>query len=200
VIDSRGNIKLATSSLQLARTDSIFAAIRSDTLRLYDSGLTQRCVMPLYGASVNLTGEYVVLSTGDSEAVYDIDGTLLFSAPAGSQIFSASSETLIVRTGSWGENCVTLRDLSGTELSSEYATIFTIDDSRLAYGIMDENGSMLFGLMSGDGTPVTEAIYFTMARAADGLYCADTGSGAVLLDAEGNIINTFEISEHTVQN
>lgn len=46
--------------------------------------------------------------------------------------------------------------------------------------------------MAYDGSFVTDALYDSLACVTEGMYCADTSTGAVLVDAAGNIMNTFK--------
>lgn len=200
VIDSSGRTRLAPSSLQLARSGNIFAMIRGDSLRIYDSELTITAIMPLGGSYVNLTGEYIVVSGANSEAVYDVYGTPLFSRPAGTQISSAGNGAFIVREGKWGDKCVYLTWLDGSPLSEACNSIYLLDSARLAYAMKDDAGELKYGLMSMDGSFVTEPLYASLSAVTDGMYCADTSSGAVLIDEDGNILNTFAASPDAPQN
>lgn len=192
VIDTDGKIRLAASNMLLARSDSIFASIRGDVLRVYNSELELISVTALDGAQVNLTGDYIVLSRSDSETVMDAHGTELFTMSAGAGVSSAGNGLFIVREGDWSQNSVTLRRQDGTVLSQSCRSIYRLDADRLAYCISDENGVVFYGLMANDGSFVTEALYDSLACVTDGMYCADISTGAVLMDAEGNITNTFK--------
>lgn len=200
VIDSAGNIKLTPNNLKLARSGDIFATIRGDALRVFDSELMITSVIPLSGATANLTGNSIVISQPDQEAVYDVYGSLLFSAPPGSQITDIGSGTYIVRSGPWGEKCVELTWLDGSPLSDPHESVYALDGSMTAYAAKDADGVMRYGLMSYDGACITDAVYLSMACVADGMYCADTENGAVLLDSAGNLLNTFVISDDGLQN
>ncbi|MBQ4088676.1 MAG: WG repeat-containing protein [Clostridia bacterium] len=191
VIDTDGRVRLAPSSLQIARSGDIFAMIRGNSLRVYDSELVITSITPLNGAHVNLTGEYIVVSGDDSEAVFDVYGTPLFSRPTGAQISSVGSGAFIVRDGKWGEACVELTWLDGSTLSEPCNSIYFLDNTRLAYALMTESDELKYGLMSIDGNFVTEAIYDSLAVVTDGLYCADVSDGAVIIDENGNVLNTF---------
>lgn len=197
VIDTSGHIRLAASSRQLARTDSLFAAIRGDTLRIYDSKLTQTGIIELYGTSVSLTSKYLVISGSDSDSVYDLYGAHLFTIDGLSSISCVAEGKFIVRQGNWGEACVALRNIAGELLSEPCNSIYMLDDNRYAYGLGDEP---LFGLMDTDGNFITEAKYISLAYVTDGIYCADIENGAVLIDADGNIINTFKAYNADLQN
>ena len=199
VIDSKGSILLAPNSRQLARSGDIFAMIRGDALRVYDVDLKITAVMPLNGAEVNLTGEYIIISAADSEAVYDAYGNLLFTAPAWSHITDAGNGVFIVRSGSWSDASVTLLWLDGSPLSPACHSIYTLDSANLAYAIADSDGILRYGIMAADGTFVTDAIYNSIACVTEGMYCADTDTGAVILDSHGMIMNTFKSSSKTPQ-
>lgn len=200
VIDSNGNIMLTPNSTQLARSGGIFAMIRGDALRVYDSEFTITAVMPLNGAEVNLTGDYIIISSVDSETVYDAYGTLLFSMPAGSHISSAGNGVFIIRSGPWNEASVYLAWLDGSALSQPCYSIYPLDSKNLAYALADEHGVLRYGIMTSDGTLITECIYNSIACITEGMYCADTETGAVILDSDGMIMNTFKASHSEPQN
>jgi len=200
VIDSNGTILLTPNSTQLARSGDIFAMIRGDALRVYDSDLKITAVMPLNGAEVNLTGDHIVISTADSEAVYDAYGTLLFTMPAGSHIASAGNGAFIVRSGSWNDASVSLTWLDGSALSPACHSIYPLDSTNLAYAIADTDGILRYGIMAADGTFLTDAIYNSIACITEGMYCADTDTGAVILDSLGTIMNTFKAAVKEPQN
>lgn len=196
IIDVTGKIRLAASSVQLARSGSIFASIRGGMLRIYDSELNPISVTALDGAQVNLTGDYIVLSRSDSETVMDAQGNVLFTLPAGASVSSAENGLFIVREGEWSNPNVTLRRLDGAVLSKNCNSIYRLDGDRLAYSLSDENGFVHYGLMANDGSFVTDALYNSLSCVTDSMYCADISTGAVLVDAAGNIMNTFKSAKH----
>ena len=54
---------------------------------------------------------------------------------------------------------------------------------------------MKFGLMDRAGQEVTPALYDAINWVAQGLYCGDISGGAVLLSAEGEVLNTYSAGE-----
>lgn len=200
VIDSSGSIRLTPNSRQCFRSGNIIAMLRGDSLRIYDRDLMLTSVMPLNGAQVRLSGDHIIISGSDSESVYDAYGSLLFSAPSSSQITSVGNGTFIVRSGSWGDRCVRLTWLDGSSLSDDYESIYVLDESMLAYALTDEAGTLRYGLIAHDGTLITEAVYLSVACVTDGMYCADTDVGSVLLDRTGSILNTFKSYTEISQN
>jgi len=200
IIDRTGEIKLAPNSRQLYRSGDIFASLRSDSLRIYDSELTVTAILPLSGAQISLTGNSIVLTSADSVTVYDVYGTLLFSLPDNAQVTDAGNGTFIVRNGTWSERSAYLAWLDGSVLSIPCNSIYSLDSNCLAYALDADDENIYYGLMSADGACVTEAIYLSMACVTDGMYCADTETGAVLLNTEGEILNTFKADRTEAQN
>lgn len=124
----------------------------------------------------------------------DTQGAVLFTLPGGAGVLSAENGLFIVRDGAWAERGVTLRRSDGTALSESCSSIYRLDSDRLAYSLTDENGHTSYGLMANDGSFVTDAQYDSLACVTDGMYCTDMPTGAILIDAEGDIINTFKAS------
>lgn len=192
IIDATGEIRLATSNSLLVRSDSIFASIRGGVLRIYDSELNLVSVTELDGAQISLTGDYILLRRSDYAAIMDAQGAVLFTLPADAGISSAGNGLFIVREGDWLNGHVTLRTTDGTVISKNCNSIYRLDESRLAYSLSDENGVVHYGLMANDGSFVTDALYDSLACVTESMYCADISTGAVLVDADGSIINTFK--------
>ena len=195
VADVQGRIVLSAGSRILLRSDDAFAAVRGDNLRLYDADLAETCVIPLYGAHVSLTGKYAILYQSDHTGVYGLSGELMFSLPADASVTCIGSDRFIIRTGSFSEKSIALYGDDGSMLSEETHVMYALDDISIAYGTYDENGIMLYGLMNYEGACITSPVYYTIAYVADGMYCADTDEGAVLIDSEGTVINTFIVNE-----
>ena len=79
-------------------------------------------------------------------------------------------------------------------LSREWDLIYPTGGELLAYGSRGDSG-MKFGLMDRAGQEVTPALYDAINWVAQGLYCADVSGGAVLLNAEGEVLNTYSAGE-----
>ena len=192
VIDRSGTIKLAPSSPRFTRTDTMFAMIRSGSLRVYDGELTPKSVTALADGSARISGNYIILYSGDDVSVMRMDGEKLFSANSEAQISSVGAELFAVRQGKWMDECVSLVASDGSAISDGYVDLYALGNSGIAYAALTENSDLSYGLMDQNGIRLTEALYSSMAYVADGLYIAYSPTGAVLLDREGNILNTFK--------
>lgn len=193
VINKVGNFLLTDGNTLILRSDQLIGAIRGDTLRIYDHDITQTCMMPLDGASASVLGEYIIKYSGDSGAVYDHTGALLFTAGDCYSITPSSEGRFIVFSGSKDDRSAYLCGNDGKAISEAYHAVHHLDSGIYAYGLIsEEDGKLRYGLMDADGSIITEAEYLSMAFVTNGLYCADIPDGAVIIDAHGDILNTFK--------
>ncbi len=192
IIDAYGKLLFASVNDLILRNEHLFAVIRYDTLKLYDTKLSQTHEMPLYGADVMLTGNCAVVSRDDYTTVCDVYGEAMFSVDGDATVGCYDDGIFIIRDGRWTELSAVLCDENGTFISERYNTIYGLGKERLAYGILNEDGIMLYGMLDTQGFPVTDAEYLSMTFIAEGIYCADIETGAVILNADGEKVAVFE--------
>lgn len=190
VIDKTGASLLPAEYDLILRGDGLFAAVRENALYLMNADLSQTACVPLESANAALAGKYALLSSASSTRLLSVSGEAL-----------ASWDGLVTVSGAGGDALILERDgayqlitPAGDALSQEWDLIYPTGGDLLAYGSRGDTG-MKFGLMDRAGQEVTPALYDAINWVAQGLYCGDISGGAVLLSAEGEVLNTYSARE-----
>ncbi len=195
VIDSSGEAVVDASQDFAERDGNSIMTLKSGTVALYEveSGVLSLLFESEIGdASPHLSGSSVILYADDGVTALGATGQTLFSASPTASINEAGGR-YVVRDGEWTAESTYLTDADGIPLTAKYNTIRLLDgegeSAVYAYGIMaDKTGDMMFGMLRGDGSIVSEPKYIELARVAPGLFCAVTLDGAQLIDRAGNTI------------
>ena len=155
-----------------------------------DTDLSQTACVPLEGANAALAGKHVLLSSASSTRLLSVSGEVLASWDGLVTVSGAGGDALILER----DDAYQLITPAGDVLSREWDLIYPTGGELLAYGSRGDSG-MKFGLMDRAGQEVTPALYDAINWVAQGLYCGDISGGAVLLNAEGEVLNTYSSGE-----
>ena len=193
VIDKTGASLLPSEYDLILRGDGLFAAIREGSLYLMDAALSETACVPLEGANALLAGKYALLSSASATRLLSTSGEVLAAWDGLVTLSWAGDDALILER----DGLYQLVTPQGEALSGEWNLIYSTDGDLLAYGSRDDS-SLRFGLMDANGQTITPAIYSAIRWVAQDLYCAEITGGAVLLNAAGEILNTYSAAEESL--
>ncbi len=144
----------------------------------------------------------------DAVRLYDYEGNLIHTAPAGASYAAGLNGQYILTDGPWGAACCRLLNGDGTLSEQAWQSLFPLFavDGTAYYGIMRfdasaeysetlneetytwDTDSVRYGVVNGAGETVLEAEYEELYAISDGRLFARRGGAQGVMDVSGNWI------------
>ena len=188
LIDTEGKNVVIPIYDFMTRSENMICATKDDLAIAIDFSGNIIYEVPMDGASVEVSGEYMIITDALQTQVIDANGAVAFCLPSDCTVRAVDS-IFIIRQGEWSTGMAYLADESGLRISAYYDTLALLDDSGdfiFSYGRRDSAGTIYYGLLGAEGVELTECEYSELACALPGLYIAVRDAQAAILDAEGN--------------
>ena len=208
IIDTAGNTVIEPDYRWLDRGEAMIAAISENGIDVYaPDGSALSFTIPGEGLQAALVGPYLSASGGEWARLYGADGALVCELPAGAAFCPGLDGQFVAVDGAWGEACQRLMNADGAEASGRFQRILPLSGGRYAWldmpgrayysadlgGIQKswDYGAARWGLMDGEGNPLTEAVYLEIAPASGDRLLLRTEGEFILSDLDGRAIRRW---------